>query len=108
MDQRFGGGWRLVSDGHLPLDAPVNATLIDLAQHPEGEGVVADWMQRHSARAALVRPDHYVFGTAADAAGTQALLAEWAACLNASTPERLNGPNHSAHRTLQGILHATT
>ena len=83
MDQRFGGGWRLVSDGHLPLDAPVNATLIDLAQHPEGEGVVADWMQRHSARAALVRPDHYVFGTAADAAGTQALLVEWAACLNA-------------------------
>lgn len=83
MDQRFGGGWRLVSDGHLPLGAPTNATLIDLALQPEAEGVVATWMQRHSAHAALVRPDHYVFGTAADAAGAQALLAEWATRLHA-------------------------
>ena len=54
MDQRFGGGWRLVSDGHLPLDAHANATLIDLAQHPEAEGVLAGWMQRHREVAPLV------------------------------------------------------
>ena len=33
----------------------------------ETEGVVAAWMRRHRCHAALVRPDHYVFGVAADA-----------------------------------------
>ncbi len=32
----------------------------------EVEGVVASWFQRHQCVAAIVRPDHYVFGVAAD------------------------------------------
>lgn len=35
---------------------------------PERDGVVAAWMARHECHAALVRPDHIVWGTAADAA----------------------------------------
>jgi 3-(3-hydroxy-phenyl)propionate hydroxylase len=79
MDACFGCGWRLVSDGTLPLGAPPGLTPIDLAREPEAEGVVAAWMARHGVHAAIVRPDHYTFGAAADAAALQALLTQWQA-----------------------------
>ena len=79
MDERFGCGWRLVSDGTLPLDAPPGLTLIDLAPEPEADGVVAAWMARHGVHAAIVRPDHYTYGSAADAACVHTLLAAWRA-----------------------------
>lgn len=83
MDHRFGAGWRLVLDGTLTAPTlPRGITLIDLGATPEAEGVVAAWMQRHGCHAALLRPDHYVFGTAADATTLQALLAERHATLN--------------------------
>ena len=81
MDQRCGGGWRLVSDGSLAADPLAGISLIDLARTPEADGVVAAWLQRHGARAALLRPDHYTFGSAADAAALQALLAARQAAL---------------------------
>jgi hypothetical protein len=34
----------------------------------EVEGVVASWFQRHQCSAAIVRPDQYVFGVAANSA----------------------------------------
>jgi 3-(3-hydroxy-phenyl)propionate hydroxylase len=74
MDQRHGYGFRWVSDG--TLSAPTaEIRVVDLAREPETEGVVAAWFARHRARVALVRPDHYVFGSAADASGMAALLA---------------------------------
>jgi len=39
--------------------------------------VVRGWLARHDCHAALVRPDHYVFGVARDAAGLDALLGQW-------------------------------
>lgn len=42
----------------------------------ERDGVLGGWFARHGCRAALVRPDHYVFGTAADEAALGALLDE--------------------------------
>jgi 3-(3-hydroxy-phenyl)propionate hydroxylase len=66
-----------LGDGVLPIDAPPGLTPIDLARTPEADGVVAAWMQRHGAHAAVVRPDHHAHGTAADAASLQALLATW-------------------------------
>ncbi len=74
MDQVHGCGWRLVSDGLIHLDAPKRAAFIDLAQEPEADGVVAAWMARHRVHVAMVRPDHYVFGTASDARGVAGLL----------------------------------
>lgn len=79
MDQRCGHGWRLVIDGTAPAPhAPAGVNVIDVSAGTTAEcdGVVASWMRRHECRAALVRPDHYVFGTAADAAGVTALLAQ--------------------------------
>ena len=41
----------------------------------ERDGVAATWFARHGVHAAIVRPDHYVFGVAADAAHLAALRA---------------------------------
>ncbi|WP_407117772.1 bifunctional 3-(3-hydroxy-phenyl)propionate/3-hydroxycinnamic acid hydroxylase [Bradyrhizobium sp. LMG 9283] len=42
----------------------------------ESEGVLADWFDRHGVVAAIVRPDHYVFGTARNPAELGGLLRE--------------------------------
>ena len=77
MDHRHGYGWRVVTDGTLTPAAPPAVTVINLALEPEAEGVVAAWMQRHGCHAALLRPDHCVFGSAFDAASAADLLAAW-------------------------------
>jgi 3-(3-hydroxy-phenyl)propionate hydroxylase len=79
MDHAVGGGWRLVlaADADAPQHVPQGVTVVALSRTPEAEGVVALWMQRHGCRAALVRPDHYVYGTARTAAEMQQLFAEW-------------------------------
>ena len=87
MDVRAGYGWRLVLDGALSSPSstaapllPGGVTTIGISSGlfaevgAEAEGVVAAWMRRHECHAALVRPDHYVFGTAGDAATLRALL----------------------------------
>jgi 3-(3-hydroxy-phenyl)propionate hydroxylase len=78
MDERYGYGWRLVHDGSL-LGASGNFTHIDLSQpdSQEAQGVVQAWLDKRGCHAALVRPDHYVYGTAADSAQLKHLLAEW-------------------------------
>jgi len=82
MDLSFGHGWRLVTDGSLQTSRAPGLTTIDLARTPESEGVVAAWMLRHGCRAALVRPDHYTFGTATSADELQRLLAAWRTTLS--------------------------
>jgi 3-(3-hydroxy-phenyl)propionate hydroxylase len=83
MDTHLGSGWRLVlaTDApELPADAagisPQLLTTLHLASTPEAEGVVQAWCTQHGCRAALLRPDHYVFGTASDTAQLQSLLRE--------------------------------
>lgn len=90
MDHAVGGGWRLVlADDFEPAPGvPPGITVVALARTPEAEGVVARWMQRHQCRAALVRPDHYVYGTAQDAADIQRLLADWQQCWPQAVSER--------------------
>ncbi len=79
MDERFGCGWRLVSLRELVGTARAGLQLIDLGRTPESEGVVETWMHRHGCCAALVRPDHYVYGAAANETEVDALLNEWQA-----------------------------
>lgn len=63
MDDVLGRGWRLLRAS-------------EVAALQEADGVLAAWFERHRCVAALVRPDHYVFGTAATSDAVPALLAE--------------------------------
>jgi 3-(3-hydroxy-phenyl)propionate hydroxylase len=78
IDHIVGHGWRLFIDARKQNASDVAALTHDCsdltvvavgdvagALH-EKDGVLAAWFDRHSAIAALVRPDHYVFGTAPD------------------------------------------
>jgi 3-(3-hydroxy-phenyl)propionate hydroxylase len=81
MDRVTGGGWRLfAAAGFAPAGDAWRfgtgpGTLV------ERDVVAAAWFARHGIGAALVRPDHYVFGVASDAASLAALLAERDAAL---------------------------
>lgn len=79
MDEMVGTGWRLVTDGTLALppadELPPGCKVLQLGTEcTETEGVVAAWFARHQCNAALVRPDHYVYGVAADEQQLRALL----------------------------------
>jgi 3-(3-hydroxy-phenyl)propionate hydroxylase len=90
MDTRHGAGWRLVIDGRGGLRPSAQAmedarsiamkiiTIVpdnddsggDAADAParELDGVVARWFDACNGRAAVIRPDHYVYGVAEDSA----------------------------------------
>lgn len=70
----------LVEEGAagFPADDPALLCADDL------EGCYADWLDAHGVRAVLVRPDHAVFGVAADDAAVPALLAQADALLGPS------------------------
>jgi 3-(3-hydroxy-phenyl)propionate hydroxylase len=94
LDTIFGTGWRLVLDGTQPVagSRTVAARAAELgvrvirivdaeADAPsdsirEESGVVTGWFARHECAAAIVRPDHYVYGIAADESELTALLIE--------------------------------
>ena len=75
-----GSGWRLVLAGDSatassqPLPKPLPAAMRDLRSVAIGgdwddvDGVASHWFERFGACAALVRPDHYVYGVAQDPA----------------------------------------
>ena len=61
MDDVLGSGWRVV------LGAAAKSWAVQdkaLAALQETEGVLGAWFQRHACAAAIVRPDHYVYGVA--------------------------------------------
>jgi 3-(3-hydroxy-phenyl)propionate hydroxylase len=89
LDAACGIGWRLVVDGGSSLAA--SAAIDDQTRHlglrvirigavegmaMEEDAVVARWFGRHECAAAIVRPDHYVFGVTTDAPSTAAMLSE--------------------------------
>ena len=95
LDKVAGTGWRLILDGRSKeMDAGGDAALQDKIGltvtkiYPTGTGsadgleekdsVMADWFDRHGVSAVLVRPDHYVFGAARNAADLKLRLAELA------------------------------
>jgi 3-(3-hydroxy-phenyl)propionate hydroxylase len=98
LDTVTGTGWRLVLDERnapeLTADARASlprtgmrlirvssAHAAGQAGHDtvaEEDGVVAAWFDRHDCRAAIVRPDHYVFGVADDKSALDRMLSELA------------------------------
>jgi 3-(3-hydroxy-phenyl)propionate hydroxylase len=83
MDHAAGTGWRLVIKdaslkAALDAEAPAGLSVLTLGTPDctEAEGVLAGWFEKQQCAAALVRPDHYVYGVANDAAQLRSLLQE--------------------------------
>lgn len=94
LDTFVGPEWRLIVDGRRTALAEVRDLagqidgMVARAVAPEGadvaepsalrerDRVLAGWFDRHGALAAIVRPDHYVFGAATDLAALRDLIAD--------------------------------
>jgi 3-(3-hydroxy-phenyl)propionate hydroxylase len=75
MDRVIGHGWRVVAIDDLPGATRIKAPGDAGPGLEERDGILAAWFARHGVRAALIRPDHYVHGVAADAAALRSLRA---------------------------------
>ncbi|WP_422058150.1 bifunctional 3-(3-hydroxy-phenyl)propionate/3-hydroxycinnamic acid hydroxylase [Sphingomonas sp.] len=63
LDDATGGGWRLFVRSDAVVRQPTHTPQIVADTLADG-GAVMNWLGARGAGAALVRPDHYVFGTA--------------------------------------------
>lgn len=115
LDEVAGSGWRLFIDGRssdahslrslgaarpdlsVAAVAPAGAGVPHALE--ETEGVMANWFDRHGVVAAIVRPDHYVFGTARNAAELGDLLREVDLRLRDVATERDKTPDLKMERT---------
>jgi 3-(3-hydroxy-phenyl)propionate hydroxylase len=77
LDDVAGAGWRLMLDGAgtglglsemLAGKLKASTIVVGAGGHLEAEGIVARWFAQYACRAALVRPDNYVYGVASSAA----------------------------------------
>ncbi|HLM13203.1 MAG TPA: bifunctional 3-(3-hydroxy-phenyl)propionate/3-hydroxycinnamic acid hydroxylase [Reyranella sp.] len=66
MDEALGQRFAVVGDAALLEGLHADAVLL--------QGVGLDWLERHAARAAILRPDRYIFALARDRAGLEAAL----------------------------------
>ncbi len=100
LDDVVGSGWRLfICDSSFEEPArtciaqlvPVlDFKVIDVSALDDG-GTLTAWFGRHGVRAAIVRPDFYVFGTSSETDGLRSLLATLRSHLHPShTTEREN------------------
>jgi 3-(3-hydroxy-phenyl)propionate hydroxylase len=68
MDEVVGHGWRLVLDGRKVNEAaeasrsPVRSTVVGGPGLQEKDEILARWFERQNCVAAVIRPDHYVYG----------------------------------------------
>jgi 2-polyprenyl-6-methoxyphenol hydroxylase-like FAD-dependent oxidoreductase len=101
LDEATGGGFTLIAATGDPLhelDGRQRALLDALAAHVvsldpgadcghrDADGRLTGWLREHGAHAVLVRPDLYVFGSAADAADLPALIDDLREQLPLPTP----------------------
>lgn len=94
LDEMTGCGLRLVLNascdataiGALPsvMQSGARVVQIGVAGLAEADGIVAAWFARHEAAAALVRPDHYVYGVGHNAQEIDALVLSFSAAFNAA------------------------
>jgi 3-(3-hydroxy-phenyl)propionate hydroxylase len=83
LDDLAGRGWRVVSCERGDVHGPgVRFIHLGTPEFTEADGVAARWLAHHACTAAIVRPDHYVWGVAQDAAGLARQLQLLAAQIN--------------------------
>lgn len=102
LDDLAGTGWRIVTKlpteqlppglvalagrigilVSIPSDEQVYQKAAQRIQADELDGVLARWFERHGCCAAVVRPDHYVYGVADSGPALYQLVAGLAATLN--------------------------
>ena len=93
LDDLVGTGVRLVVSDATPLPAEVRATVVPLASDDPSAFVetggpsAAAWLSEHGAIAALVRPDHYVYGTARSSDEAVELVRTFWKSIDATTQE---------------------
>jgi 3-(3-hydroxy-phenyl)propionate hydroxylase len=72
LDDVAGLGWRLFWDERAGEDCPdvaqygIRAVALGGVHCTGSDGSAAEWFERHRCRAAIVRPDHYVYGVLHD------------------------------------------
>ena len=86
MDEALGSGWRIVLGASAHADvlsaaaaaamAGMRIVQLDSPELEETDGVLAHWFAQQACVAAIVRPDHYVYGVAADADELSAQILE--------------------------------
>ncbi|MBL8381462.1 MAG: bifunctional 3-(3-hydroxy-phenyl)propionate/3-hydroxycinnamic acid hydroxylase [Burkholderiales bacterium] len=72
--------------GVVRFGAPPGVRAAGVIDAAEQDGIAAAWFARHEAAAALVRPDHYVYGVAATPTAIAALVGEFAAAVATCSP----------------------
>ena len=85
LDELTGPAWRLVLaagstidiDPSLAKAAGIDIVPLGTPGWLETEGVAARWFEARKCQAALVRPDHYVFGAAINAQELDGMLGDW-------------------------------
>ncbi|WP_249158626.1 bifunctional 3-(3-hydroxy-phenyl)propionate/3-hydroxycinnamic acid hydroxylase [Bradyrhizobium jicamae] len=97
LDSVCGTGWRLVlaADNAMARSREIAAQAGELGLRViriasgdaadavrEDDGVVTNWFGKHGCAAAIVRPDHYVYGVADDATSLAAMLSDLKARLS--------------------------
>ena len=79
LDEQAGTGWRIVWDGRTAEPVAVDglrSITVGGGGLPETEGVLAAWFDRNACAAAIVRPDHYVYGVATSVADVPPVVDE--------------------------------
>ncbi len=72
LDDFAGLRWCLFWDGRADEDCPdvaqygIRAVALGGTHSTDSDGLAAAWFERHDCRAAIVRPDHYVYGVLRD------------------------------------------
>jgi len=101
LDDVTGGGFTLIAAAGDPLQEldgrdralldAIGAHVVSLdpgaaCGHRDADGRLTSWLREHGAHAVLVRPDFYVFGSAADATDLPALIDDLREQLPLATP----------------------
>jgi 3-(3-hydroxy-phenyl)propionate hydroxylase len=77
MDEIFPAGWKIIFSSQAGAEclratsthhlSHLQVAQIGVGQLVELENVLANWFAKHAVVAAIVRPDHYIYGVCANA-----------------------------------------